>query len=362
MRGSAQERTLRAPDDDDDFFLVGTNQVTVDSKNLRLKTKTSIYTGVAYDAANKKDLRNTRGRANSIKIELADDGKSSPTDVGGADNAGSGLDASSVTPAAFTVSGNSVSSVTVSGNNIYLTLSDNLGPDEQPAVEILGGQLRDKAGNAWGGARVGKATDNLGPNLGLAKDTDLSNEEVVVTISTDEALSKAPGIALSRVVDKDGNFVTHGALVCQETPEDVDDPQVLLLDASLTDADGADLAVGEACGELTPADDDGDARVGAVIADPRRPDGSQGTASQREALAYRYTVEAANVLGANKGGKFNVYALGTDTQAGADGQGNSNDVGDINSANDVGAFSFQLDTVLNRDSQPTVNVADKISC
>ncbi len=347
-----------APNDEDDFFLLGTNQITVDSKNLRLKASKSVYTGVAYDAANKKDLRNTRGRANSIKIELADDGKTDDP----ADNAGSGLDASSVSPAAFVVSGNSVSSTTVNGNDIYLTLSDNLGPDEQPSVEILGGHLRDKAGNAWGGTRVGKATDNLGPNLGLVKDADLSDEEVVVTISTDEALSKAPAITLSRVVDKDGNFVTHNALVCEENNEDPDDPQVLLLDASLKDADGMALASGADCGDLTADTTDAEtARVGTVIPDPRRPFGSQGTASQREALAYRYTVEAADVLDGNKGGKFNVYALGTDTQAGADGQGNSNDVGDINSANDVGAFTFQLDTTLNGGVPPVVKVGEAVA-
>ena len=75
------------------------------------------------------------------------------------------MEASSVTPGAFTVSGNSVSSVFVSGNDVYLSLAEKLGPDEQPSIVIASGQIKDKAGNAFGGIRVSKAADGLGPNL-----------------------------------------------------------------------------------------------------------------------------------------------------------------------------------------------------
>ena len=79
-----------------------------------------------------------------------------------------------MTPAAFTVSGNTVTSVLVKGNSVYLTLADNLAPDEQPSVTIASGMIMDKAGNAFGGDRIAKAADGLGPNLSLAEDADLS--------------------------------------------------------------------------------------------------------------------------------------------------------------------------------------------
>ena len=125
----------------------------------------------------------------------------------GGDVAGSGLDASSVVPGAFTVSGNSVSSATPRGNDVYLTLADNLGPDEQPSIVIASGVIKDKAGNAFGGKRIPKASDGLGPNLSLSKSGDLSKEKVTVTITTDEQLSALPGVILSRVIDSAGGLV-----------------------------------------------------------------------------------------------------------------------------------------------------------
>ena len=126
-------------------------------------------------------------------MNFADDGKDDN------DTAGSGLDASSVTPAAFTVSGNTVNSVSVQGNSVYLTLADNLAPDEQPSISIASGQIMDKAGNAYGGGRISKAGDGLGPNLSLAEDADLSDEKVTITIGTDEQLDNLPVVRLGRV-------------------------------------------------------------------------------------------------------------------------------------------------------------------
>ena len=152
------------------------------------------------------------------------------------------------------------------GNNVYITLSDNLGPDEQPSVEILGGILRDKAGNSFGGVRVGKATDNLGPNLGLAKDTDLSNEEVVITISTDEALSKAPALTLSRVVDSDGSLIGYGARQCQSILGDDEEDREILDDVVVAAA----TTIGSACG---PMIDDPNSPGGQRVPGRQLPDG-----------------------------------------------------------------------------------------
>ena len=148
----------------------------------------------------------TSAKANSIYLVFADDGKEKTLT-----SAGSDLDASSVTPAAFTVSGNSVNSVFVDGNEVYLTLAENLGPDETPSITIASGQIKDKAGNAFGGKRIPKASDGLGPNLSLSKDGDLSKSKVTVTIATDEQLSDLPDVTLTRVIDSDGNLVGYGA-------------------------------------------------------------------------------------------------------------------------------------------------------
>ena len=107
--------------------------------------------------------------------------------------AGSGLNAGSVTPSAFTVSGNSVTSVSTQGNSVYLTLASNLAPDAQPSITIASGSIMDKAGNAYGGGRIAKAGDGLGPNLSLSESGDLSDSKVTVTIATDEQLGQPTG-------------------------------------------------------------------------------------------------------------------------------------------------------------------------
>ena len=127
------------------------------------------------------------GKANSIKVGFADDGREDN------DTTGSGLDAASVTPSAFTVGGSTVSSVLVVGNAVYLTLEENLASDERPSVSIGSGLIMDKAGNAFGGARINKANDRLGPVLDLSEDADLSNEKITVTITTDEQLGRRSG-------------------------------------------------------------------------------------------------------------------------------------------------------------------------
>ena len=52
----------------------------------------------------------------------------------------------------------------------------------------------DKAGNAYGGGRIAKAADGLGPNLSLSESGDLSKEKVTVTINTDEQLASLPTV------------------------------------------------------------------------------------------------------------------------------------------------------------------------
>ena len=77
----------------------------------------------------------------------------------------------------------------------------------------------DKAGNAYGGGRISKAGDGLGPNLSLTESGDLSDEKVTVTITTDEQLASLPTVTLSRVINSDGDVVnSDGAMECVYAP------------------------------------------------------------------------------------------------------------------------------------------------
>lgn len=167
----------------DGYEILGSNLITVDSVSPELATGSPVVTGKGYDAVNKGD----KAQRNSIKVTFTDLGKTDSTAPG------SGLDANSVTAAAFTVSGHVVESVRVVGNSVYLTLGDNLGSTERPTVDVAGSQITDKAGNAVVAARQ-RAVDQLGPNLTLSKSASLSNDKVTITITTDEQLNATPTV------------------------------------------------------------------------------------------------------------------------------------------------------------------------
>ena len=160
---------------------------------------TAVVTGVGVNLSKDPGERDVKNRKNSIKITFAD----TASDISPGNGApGSGLDKSSVVPGAFSVSGNTVESVQVDGNKVYLTLSDNLGSTEKPTVSIQSGVIKDKAGNAYGGSRT-EAHDSLGPNLSLTKSGALSNDEITVTITTDEQLNAIPTVYVTMAA-KDG--------------------------------------------------------------------------------------------------------------------------------------------------------------
>jgi hypothetical protein len=330
----------------DKFELVGSNLMTIDSKAPRLASPSAI-TGVVYSSSKKMAVRGLSAKANSIQVNFADDGKDDN------DMAGSGLDAGSVTPSAFTVSGNTVTSAMAQGNSIYLTLADNLAPDEQPSITIASGMIMDKAGNAFGGERIGKAADGLGPNLSLAEDADLSDEKVTITISTDEQLASLPTVTLSRVVNSDGDVVNSGAVECVYAAVDADTsvPPNLPAVTQATEDNGT-CEVPSAADGLDARYNGGDAPTPSAVGG--RPAGAPNP-SQTEALAYTYAVTAttANPLDSN-GGKYNVYVTGVDTQNAE----NMSAVGHASDANHSAAFTFQLDTALNGGMDPEVTVSD----
>ena len=145
--------------------------------------------------------KETSNRANSVKVPFSDG------------TAGSGVDGSSVTPGAFTVSGNTVTAAQLGDGAVYLTLADNLASTEKPTVTVAAGTIMDKAGNGVLATST-QAADGLGPNLSLAEDADLSKMGVEITITTDEQLRSNPETTLSGVADGDGALIASDATAC----------------------------------------------------------------------------------------------------------------------------------------------------
>ncbi len=335
----------------DKMELVGSNLLTIDGKAPTLASPKAI-TGVVYSTSKKMAVRGLSAKANSIQVNFADDGK---TD---GDAAGSGLDAASVTPGAFEVAGNTVNSVSVQGNSVYLTLGTNLAPDETPVITIANGVIMDKAGNAFGGSRIAstEVSDGLGPNLSLSEDSDLSKEKVTVTITTDEQLASLPDVMLSRVINNDGDVVVNGAQECVYAAVAADNPNAgdpaLPAVTRATEADGTCAA--PAAADPVLSDRYGAAPTASDVAG--QPAGAPSP-SQTEALSYTYAVTAAtaNPVGDDVvGGKYNVYVEGVDTQDAE----NKGKAGHASDANHSAAFTFQLDTSLNGGDDPIVTVSD----
>ena len=88
----------------------------------------SAKTGPTWDADD-KEVDDDAGSATSILVVFSES-----------------LDADTVDPTDFTVEGSSVTDVEVQGKNVFLTVSADLDPDEEPKVELVG-SVRDIAGN-----------------------------------------------------------------------------------------------------------------------------------------------------------------------------------------------------------------------
>ena len=320
----------------DKFELVDTALVTVDSKAPAF-AKT---TGTATTGRGWRGTGETTNSKRSIRVEFADGGKTA-TDVG------SGLDEATVTASAFSVAGNTVTNADLQDNNVvYLTLAEALGSTETPKVTVAGGLIKDKAGNAFTGSSQ-TAVDGLGPNLSVSKSGDLSKSKVELTISSDEQLKIEPPVTLGWVIDGDGNLNDGTLMAClnaagERVPDAVIRPET-------PDPDDASNPIPAAC---VMAD-------GTVIldVDPGLDPRVGQTADVTQKTALTYTTELAKgALGVEKGGKFNVFVEGTDTQGDP---GNSGSTGSKDGANNVGAFTFQLDTVLNGGNAPEVTVSDE---
>ena len=271
------------------FDIVNTQAMTVDGAAPTLGTPKAV-TGHAWGGSPAKQLIGKSAKKNSIQVTFIDKG---------------GLETGSVVPAAFGVTGNTVTSTLVidtkgkslaageekAANSflVFLTLGDNLGSNERPTITINSGVIKDRAGNAFGGDTI-KADDRLGPNLSLSKSDALSNKDVRLTVSTDEQLSAAPRIWVTAVSNAAG-----------------------------------DVARVEPVGSVTPV----------------------------TALSYGHTAK----VGALGSGEYNVYSEGTDTQHTM----NTGKIGNSTKANTASSFTFELDNELNGGELPTVKVGPKVA-
>ena len=283
----------------DSYEILQTNLITVDSAAPELSTVT---TGHAWSTATQKPSTGLKAKATSIRVDFSDGGK-----IVGGDSVGegSGLDAASVTPAAFSVTDNSVSSVLVVDEEspraprvslvVFLTLTEPLGSSETPAVTLNSGIVADKAGNTAAGATKSSKSvvDGLGPNLTLAKSAALNNDKVTITITSDEQLGDLPVPVVKRVTTRSGDLAEDSVTLS----------------------------------------------------------GSDAVAA-RTAFSYTFTVDTDH-LGGDPSSKFNVYVTGRDTQD----DNNMGDAGDSDNANDADAVTFVLDQMLNNGLAPTVKVA-----
>lgn len=262
------------------------------------------HTGYAWNGAKDKGDRlqsAPSAKRNSIMLEIKDT---------------SGLDESTVTPSAFAVAGNTVSSVLVvdtanedaddkrvgntTGNIlVFLTLGSNLETSATPNVSIGLGVVKDNAGNALNSAATpSKAADGIGPTLTLSTDKPLSNKSITITVESDEDLGAPPDLWNELVV---------------ETEED-----------------------GEKTGIFRAERDKDNPRT-------TSPSGSL------QRFTYKHTATSGTV------GEYNVYVEGEDTV----GEGNAGNVGHMNDPAHSSAFTYELDTQLNGGQQPKVTIGEK---
>ena len=111
------------------------------------------------------------------------------------------LDAETVADSDFDVDGASVTDVEVQDNYVFLTLSSELGPDEEPEVELVG-SVRDVAGNRQTSGKD-DATDGIAPTLTVSVEggnRSVTNDSIKIMISSNEDVG-TPKVMFQKVID-----------------------------------------------------------------------------------------------------------------------------------------------------------------
>ena len=142
-------------------------------------------TGQYYDASEKDEAKRIKdNKRNSIRLAFDDN-----------------LNADSVDPDDFTVKVGdatiAVSSVSVEGNDIYLTLAEDLASDATPTVtiEATDDRITNTAGNMLATGDI-KVSDKIDPGISVSLSKPLSTGDVSVTVATDEDIISVPSVNL----------------------------------------------------------------------------------------------------------------------------------------------------------------------
>ena len=88
------------------------------------------------------------------------------------------------------------------GSAVYLKVAQ-LDTDARPKVE-LSGEIRDRSGNLRTGGSISALADGLNPVLTVNTSEDISDSEVVITVSSSERLSGRPTVRLTETAPDDG--------------------------------------------------------------------------------------------------------------------------------------------------------------
>jgi len=280
-----------------EYELKGVGLVTVDSTAPSVASAAAVQTGHNWSSSKPAGTR--------IRTEaaLAD----STTSIRVTFTDASGLLASTVTPASFSVAGNTVTStllVDVVGenaaapvqripNDVFLTLGTALTSSSRPNVSVIGGIITDKAGNAVVSGTY-KATDKLGVGLTTSKSAEFSKKEVKITITADEQLLAAP---------------------------------------ASTDKILSSATVSTTLSAIT----------------------GTTTMTQTGALTYVHKVTIANFAGVNAGAEFMLYYTADDTSS------NTGKAGHLTDGANSSAIIIELDKMLNGGHNPKVSVSDKVA-
>ena len=116
------------------------------------------------------------------------------------------LDCDSVSADDFEVDGSAPNAVTCKGSNVYLDV-DELDPNDRPDIAVGNESLTDKAGNLIGEDEEVTANDGIPAKLTVTVtgtgegDRVVTDEDITITISSDERLAGNPTVVISKVGD-----------------------------------------------------------------------------------------------------------------------------------------------------------------
>ena len=174
------------PDDKEKMKDLGNQpfKLSIDTTAPKTDAENTV-TGQYYDASEKDETKRIKdNKRNSIRLAFDDN-----------------LNADSVDIDDFTVKVGSatiaVSDVSVEGNDIYLTLAEDLASDATPTVTILAtdDRIENTAGNDLATGDI-KVSDRIDPGITVSLSKTLSTGDLSVTVATDEDIISVPSVML----------------------------------------------------------------------------------------------------------------------------------------------------------------------